>query len=82
MCICFNTYFFFNFRLLELLRSKLSQTNEDLNTIESTEGAIEKIQKNLHNLQAEVPAIYVWGENPDTTEAILKVSVHYSKIKV
>jgi hypothetical protein len=79
---CVNTSFFFNFRLLELLRSKLSKTNEDLDTIESIEVAIKKIQKNLHNLQAEVPAFYVWGENPDTTEALLKVSVYYLKRQV
>jgi hypothetical protein len=82
MYICIDTSFFFNFRLLELLRSKLSKTNEDLDTIESIEVAIEKIQKNLHDLQAEVPAVYVWGENLDTTEALLKVSVYYLKRKV
>jgi hypothetical protein len=48
-----------------------------LDTLESIEVAIEKIQKNLHNLQAEVPAFYVWGENPDTTDALLKVSSIY-----
>jgi hypothetical protein len=50
-----------------------------LDTIETIEVAIEKIQKNLHNLQAEVPAFYVWGENPETTVALLKVSVYYCK---
>ena len=40
------------------------------------ETAIGKIQKNLHDFQAEVPAFYVWGENPDTTEVLLKVSVY------
>lgn len=66
---------FFNFRLIEFLRSKLSKTNEDLDTITTIETAIGKIQKNLHNFQSEVPALYVWGENPDTTEALLKVSI-------
>jgi hypothetical protein len=56
-----------------LLRSKLNKSNEDLDTIESTEAAIGKVQKNLLDLQSEVPAFYVWGENPDTTEALLKV---------
>jgi hypothetical protein len=82
MYICVNTNSFFNFRLVELLRSQLSKTNEDLDTIESIEVAVEKIQKNLHNLQAEVPAFYVWGEDPDTTEALLKVSIYYSERQV
>jgi hypothetical protein len=59
-----------------LLRSKLNKSNEDLNTIESIEAAIEKVQKNLLDLQSEVPAFYVWGENPDTTEALLKVPMY------
>jgi hypothetical protein len=46
-----------------------------LDAIENIEVAIEKIRKNLHNLQAEVPAFYVWGENPEITDALLKVSV-------
>lgn len=75
LCIRILMPVLFNFRLVELLRSKLNKSNEDLDTIESIETAIEKVQKNLHNLQSEVPAFYVWGENPDTTEALLKVSV-------
>jgi hypothetical protein len=67
--------FLFNSRLVEFLRSKLSKTNEDLDTIVTIETAIGKIQKNLHHFQSEVPAFYVWGENPDTTEVLLKVSI-------
>jgi len=65
---------FFYSRLVEFLRSKLSKTNEDLDTVVTIETAIGKIQKNLHDFQAEVSAFYVWGENPDTTEVLLKVS--------
>ena len=57
------------------MRNKLSKTNEDLDTVVTIETAIGKIQKNLHDFQAEVSAFYVWGENPDTTEVLLKVSV-------
>jgi hypothetical protein len=46
-----------------------------LDTVLTIETAIGKIQKNLHDFQAEVSAFYVWGENPDTTEVLLKVSV-------
>jgi len=67
--------FLFFFRLVEFLRSKLSKTNEDLDTVVTIETAIGKIQKNLHDFQAEVSAFYVWGENPDTTAVLLKVSV-------
>jgi hypothetical protein len=74
--VCVNTTVFF--RLVELLRSKLSKTNEDLDTIDSIEAAIGKVQKTLHDLQSEVPAFYVWGENPDTTEALLKVFIYYT----
>jgi len=66
---------FFPPRLVEFLRSKLSKTNEDLDTVVNIETVIGKIQKNLHDFQAEVSAFYVWGENPDTTEVLLKVSV-------
>ncbi|KAJ4429798.1 hypothetical protein ANN_22002 [Periplaneta americana] len=58
--------------LVELLRSKLTKANEDLDTLESVEAAAGRVQKNLQNLQSEVPAFYVWGENTDTTEALLK----------
>ena len=75
---CATLIYFFACSLVELLRSKLSKAEEELETIESIEASITAVQKNLNNLQSEVPAFYVWGENTDTTESLLKVflSIH------
>lgn len=48
-----------------------------MDTVESIEAAVGKVQKNLLNLQSEVPAFYIWGENPDTTESLLKVPMYF-----
>ncbi|KAJ9581416.1 hypothetical protein L9F63_023404, partial [Diploptera punctata] len=59
-------------KLVELLRSKLSKAEEEWKTLESIETSIGSIQDKLKDSQVRVAQFYVWGEDTNAIETLLK----------
>lgn len=54
------------------MRRKLSKKKEELEKIVNIENNIGKIKKNLKDFKDEVYELYVWGENKEKKEVIIK----------